>query len=314
MKKLISMKKVVLGLLLLTVTLTGCTSGQKVENIVMTYVSSPLNVPSIVEKNQGAFQQAFSDAGYTFEYSNLTTGPEQTQALASGSVQFLNCVGSTSVILAAANGADVKILDMYSRSSKPFTLISNDDSINSPEDMRGKTVGGPVGTVLHELLVAYLASGNMSIDDVNFVNMGIPDALAGLSNGSVDVAMLAGPAAFNAQKEFHLVTTGEGLINSTLVVAVSNDFYQNNKEAIDIFRNVQQDTLAYITNNNDSALQMVADELDLSLNDVKEMYAMYDFNSAITAEDIANMQKTADFMLENGMIDNAVNVQDLIID
>ena len=86
--------------------------------IMVTYVKSPLNVPSIVEKDQKIFANAFEKLGYEVGYSDLTTGPEQTQALASGDIQFLYAVGATSVILAASNGLDIKIISTYSRSPK----------------------------------------------------------------------------------------------------------------------------------------------------------------------------------------------------
>ena len=51
----------------------------------------------------------------------------------------------------------------------------------------------------------------MTIDDVNYVNMSIPDAKAGLDGGSVDVALVAGATAYNAgQQGYHLVADGEG--------------------------------------------------------------------------------------------------------
>ena len=74
------------------------------ETITVTFVSSPLNVPSIVEKNHGIFADTFSEIGVkAVEYSDLTSGADQTQALATGDIQFLYCVGATSVLLAAAN-------------------------------------------------------------------------------------------------------------------------------------------------------------------------------------------------------------------
>lgn len=71
----------------------------------------------------------------------------------------LYAVGATSVILSAANGADIKVLNMYSRSPKAFCMYSKDDSLTTPESLKGKTIAGPAGTNLHELLAAYLATG-----------------------------------------------------------------------------------------------------------------------------------------------------------
>ena len=91
----------------LTFSLTGwafAASEAVPETITMTFVSSPLNVPSIVERNHGIFADTFSEIGVKeVPYSDLTSGADQTQALASGDIQFLYCVGATSVILAAAN-------------------------------------------------------------------------------------------------------------------------------------------------------------------------------------------------------------------
>ena len=165
-----------------------------------------------MEKEEGIFTKAFADDGIEVKYAEITSGADQTQALAAGDVQVLYAVGATSVILSAANHADIKVLNMYSRSPKAFCMYSKDESISSPEDLRGKTIAGPVGTNLHELLAAYLATADMTVDDVNFVNMGIPEAKAGLEGGSVDVALLAGAAAYQTQQQgYHLITDGEGL-------------------------------------------------------------------------------------------------------
>lgn len=167
-----------------------------IDKLTVTYVTSPLNVPTIIEKDQGIFEK---ELGVPVEYAELTSGADQTQALASGDVQVLYAVGATSVILSAANGADIKVLNMYSRSPKAFCMYSKDETLTTPESLKGKTIAGPTGTNLHELLVSYLAQAGMTLDDVNYVNMTIPDAKAGLDGGSVDVALLAGATAYNAE-------------------------------------------------------------------------------------------------------------------
>lgn len=156
------MKKLLALLLcaVMALSLAACSSSGKytVDTVTVTYVESPLNVPSIIEKQQGSLAAAYEKMGLKFAYSDLTSGADQTAALASGDIQILNAVGGTSVLLAAANGLDIKIISMYSRSPEAFMLFSNDESLNSPESLAGKTIAGPKGTNLHELLVAYLAT------------------------------------------------------------------------------------------------------------------------------------------------------------
>ena len=101
-------------------------ASESLDKIGMTYVKSPLNVPSIVDKFKGFYAKSF---GVPVEYSDITSGAKQTQALASNSLQFLNCVGGTSVILAAANKADIKIVSAYSRAPEAFVIFAKDQNI-----------------------------------------------------------------------------------------------------------------------------------------------------------------------------------------
>jgi len=314
------MKKRVLNLLLaMSMTiglLAGCANEEEAKELpkklTFTYVTAPLNVPSIVDKEKKVFVNAFEELGIDVEYAELTSGADQTQALASGDVQVLYAVGASSAILSAANGADIKVLNMYSRSPKAFSMHANDNEIDSPEDLKGKTIAGPAGTNLHELLAAYLATADMTIEDVNFVNMGIPEAKAALDGESVDVALLAGATAFQANEQgYHMVADGEGLIDAIIAVAVTDEFYQNNPEIIEVLEKAQEEIADFITQNEADAFEMTAKELGLDVEAVREMYGMYDFSTEITSEDVDGFQKTADFMYENGMIEENLDVTTL---
>lgn len=300
--------------LMAATALTGCSSSAEktLDNLTFTYVTAPLNVPSIIEKEKGIFAETFEDMGISVEYAELTSGADQTQALASGDVQVLYAVGATSVILSAANDADIKVLNMYSRSPKAFCMYSQDTSLTTPESLRGKTIAGPVGTNLHELLVAYLATADMTLEDVNYVNMSIPEAKAALDGGSIDVALMAGAAAYVAKEQgYNLVADGEGLIDAIIAVAVTDEFYNTHPEIIEKLQDAQDKIASYINENEEESLQIVADTLELDLTAVEEMVEFYDFSTELTEADRAGFQRTADFMFANGMIENALDVNTL---
>lgn len=306
----------VLALILIcSLALTACGGTETVKDITVTYVTSPLNVPSIVEKNHSIFAETMKEVGVeNVIYSEITSGADQTQALASGDIQFLYAVGATSVILSAANDADIKIISMYSRSPKAFCLFSGDESITTPEDLRGKTIAGPQGTILHELLVAYLATGGMTLDDVSFVNTTIPDAMAALLGGSVDCALLAGAAAYNTQASgAHLVTNGDGLVEASICCATTQKFYDEHKDVVESFLKAQQNVLTFLAENEETALQEAAEYLDLELSAVQDMYGYYDFDMTIRDSDITAIESTMRFMLETGMIEQEVDINDLVI-
>ena len=309
---------VVLAAGVLMTSMVGCSSTNEsnLEELTITHVTSPLNVPSIIQKNKNMFAEEFKANGkeMTVNYAEITSGADQTQALASGDVDILYAVGGTSVISAAANGADIKILNMYSRSPEAFCMYSHDENIKSAQDLKGKTIAGPVGTNLHQLLVAYLEKAGMTIDDVNYVNMAIPDAKAALDGKSIDVALLAGPTAYKANKQgYNLVTNGKGLTDAVIAVAVTEEFYNEHKEDIEIFMNAEKNIIKYINENHKEAMEIVAKELDLEKSAVEEMYNQYDFNMETTDADIKAFQNVADFMLKTGMIESEVNAEELFI-
>lgn len=297
--------------------LVGCGSPKtetNPEKMVFTYVTAPLNVPSVVEKEKEIFEGIFEEMDIDVEYAELTSGAEQTQALASGDVQVLYGVGASSVILAAANDADIKVLNMYSRSPKAFCMYAKDENISSPEDLRGKKIAGPAGTNLHELLVSYLATANMTIEDVDYVSMSIPEAKAALDGGSIDVALVAGATAYQAgQQGYHMVADGEGLIDAIIAVAVTEEFYNKYPEVIEKLQKAQEEIARFLRENKKEALQMVAEELDLEVDAVEEMYAYYDFTTEILEKDKQGFQRTADFMFESGMLENKLDVSKLFI-
>ncbi|MBQ6819712.1 MAG: NrtA/SsuA/CpmA family ABC transporter substrate-binding protein [Clostridium sp.] len=311
-------KAVVAGALVMA-SMVGCsgktnTETSQISELTITHVTSPLNVPSIIQKNKNTFEQVFKNEGMDIKvnYAEITSGADQTQALASGDVDILYAVGGTSVISAAANGADIKVLNMYSRSPKAFCMYSADESINSAEALRGKTIAGPTGTNLHQLLVAYLEKAGMTIDDVNYVNMSIPDAKAALDGGSVDVALVAGPTAYKSQQQgYHLVTDGEGLTDALIAVAVREDFYNEHKDVIDAFMAGESEVLEFINNNYDETMGIVATELDLDKSAVEEMFTQYDFNMDITEADRVAFQNVADFMYKTNMIESEFDVNSL---
>jgi len=319
------MKKCLLMLMATVMTMllvAGCSSSSKqekkeaykptVKKVVATYVQAPLNVPSIIEKERKSFEEAYKPFNLPFEYSTITSGADQTAALASGDIQLLNCVGGSSVLISAAAGADIKILSVYANAPKAFRLFSKDVGIKSPADLKGKTIAGPKGTILHELLAAYLKKGGLSMKDVKFVSMGLPAARAALEGGKVDAALQAGPLAYTAEKAgLHIVTNGEGLVSGLTVTATSAKFYKENKPLVDAFLKVQKDSLKYMSDNKAEAMKLTAKATGLKPEAVEAMYPLYDFNPAVTDTTKKNLKETQEFLVSAGIMQKKVDVDKL---
>ena len=102
-------KLIALGLSVLTALtlLSGC-GGEKKESakpalkeLKVTYVKSPLNIPSIVDKHNQTLVKEFGKDKITVTFPEINSGAKQTEALASGSLDVCSALGGTSAILAA---------------------------------------------------------------------------------------------------------------------------------------------------------------------------------------------------------------------
>ena len=305
------MKKFLLAFLCVSVFASGA-GAEKLATLRMTYIKPPLNVPSIVARGQKRYEKGF--APLKLEYVQMESGVDQTTALAAGEMHILNALGVSSLVFAASNGADVKIIGMYGVSPRAFCLYSKSKKIKSARDLKGKTIAGPKGTNLHELLAAYLTKAGMKESDVKFVSMDIVSSYSAMENGSVDCALLAGATAYAAKKAgYNLVTDGKGLVAGAIVTATSQDFYNKHKDIVKKFYRTQGEVLKYIKQNKSQAIEVTARELGLKKEDVAQMLPLYDFHQEITASDIKGMQATADFLYKNKMIKRPVNIRKLIL-
>lgn len=316
-----SMKKLLALLLagMLAVSAAGCgTSADQaapVNTINISYVKLPLNVPSIVEKRLGLFENEFGKDNIKVVFPEILEGPKMTEALAAGSLDFCNALGATSAILAAANGVDLKIIGIYSRAPKAFTIMAKDPHITTVADLKGKKIAGPKGTILHQLLLAALAKQGMAPQAAEFINMGIPQGVAAMSSGNVDAALVAGPAVPQALAHgAHIITTGEGLLDATIVIAAGNKFLSAHADLARRYLKVHNESLLYMKEHPEEVYKMAAEETGISVEEVRNMYGWYDFNPAITPADLDDMEKTQEFLLQNGLLAKKVDLRALVSD
>ena len=283
------------------------------KSISLTYVKAPLNVPSIVEKKLGLLEKEFAKDKIAVQYPEITVGSKQTEAMAAGSLDFAHALGGTSAILAAANGVDLKIIAIYSRAPKAFVVLTKGDKIQKVSDLKGKKVAGPKGTILHQLILAALAKEGLKPDDIQFVSMDLPSSAAALMNGSVDAALSAGPDAIRAEKAgARILTTGEGLVEATIVTAVRGEFLQKHPDLVKRFLKTHAAAIEHMRSKPDEVLAMTAAETGLPADTVKLMLPMYDFSPTVKPSDIAELKRTQEFLLQNGMLKKSIEIEKMI--
>lgn len=289
-------------------------AAEKLDKLAITYVTSPFNVPSIVMRAKGYLDAAFKPLGITLSAPEITSGAQQVQALAAGEVQIASVLGSASAILGQANGVDVKVIAAYSRNAEAYQILTRADGPKTVAELKGKTIAGPKGTTLHQLLGAALAKDGLKLADVNHVNMDLPTARAALLAGKVDAATLAGANALAVEAAGgRIVASGKGVIDPTIVIAVRGDLLKDHPEVVEAYLTAHRQALEFMKTNPDEALKLAADDQKISLDDARRTLAWYDFALKMTDGDVANLNADQDFMIEAGMLKTRIDIKkDLI--
>ncbi|WNJ92579.1 NrtA/SsuA/CpmA family ABC transporter substrate-binding protein [Bosea sp. 685] len=309
------LKLFVAAAMLATSPMIAAHAADKPAKVSVTYVSSPFNVPSIIMRKKGFLDDAFGALGVKTENPEITSGGAQIQALAAGAIDIASVLGGTSAILGRANGIDLKVIAAYSRSPKAFFVMTGANGPGSIEALKGKSVAGPKGTTLNQLLAAALASKGMKLTDVEYLNMELPAARAALLAGKVDAATLAGANALQVEAAGgRILASGEGLIAPISVIAVRGAFLREQPALVAAYLAAHRKALDFMRDNPEEALKIAAEDQKISIDDARKQLPWYDFTLAMTDRDIENLAGDQRFMVEAGMLQKTIDIRADLID
>jgi sulfonate transport system substrate-binding protein len=305
----------VAGIFLATVSNVSAAASSEPGAIRITYVKLPLNVPAVLVKHMGMLEKEFRADEIKIERPEITSGGKQTQALAAGSIDIASVVSSTSAITARANGVDLKVVAVFARAPRAFNIVAIDPGIKSVKDLKGRKVAGPKGSLLNQTLYAALIKNGLNPEDVGYVHMGVPKAMAALVGKSVDAALIAGPFVPKAESRgARIIANGDGLVKGLIVTAVRESFLEKYPVLVKRCLAVRNKALEFMKDNPEKTCEIVAQETGLSVENVRRMIPWYDFNPSIDDSDIADLKATQSFLVESGMLEEPTAIEELVKD
>ena len=281
--------------------------------INVSYVTSPFNLQVMVTKLQGRLEKEFKKDGIRIKWHEITSGAKQAQAMAAGSLDFGMVMNSTSVLMANAAGNPLIIVSAVSRPSQTFAIVAGENGPRTIADLKGKTVAGPKGTVLHQMLLAALHKAGLRQSDVQFFSMGLPKARAAMLSGDVDAALMAASLVIRSLAEgAHVIATAESLVTPKLVLAARGDFVAQHPNLVARVVKVHKEAQAYIDENRSEAIAMGAKEKNISVADASKLAEWADFTTSLTPGDLQSMEADMDFLIANDLIKKAVDLNDVV--
>jgi ABC-type nitrate/sulfonate/bicarbonate transport system substrate-binding protein len=280
----------------------------------ISYVESPFNLQIMVMKERRMLEEAFASRGIEVRWHTITSGADQTQAMAAGSLDIASVINSASVILANSAGNPVQIAALVSRPRQSFALMVGPAGPRSVRELKGKTVAGPKGTVLHQMLAAALDREGMSLADLNFIQMGLPEARTALLAGRVDGALQAASLIVrNEEAGMRTLFTADGYLSPLLFTAVRPGFARRYPELLDVYLDVQKAAYGWITAHTREAVDTGARLQQISPEDGMKLFRWSGIALVMAAEDLPALEADVDFLYRLGMIDKKIRAAGMIL-
>ena len=114
--------KTFVAALALTVS-TALAAAEMPKELNITYVKSPFNLQNIVMKERKLLEENFGKEGVKVNWYVINSGAQQAQALASGSLDASAVMNTASLLMAATNGVDLRVVTGVAHPNSIFAIV-----------------------------------------------------------------------------------------------------------------------------------------------------------------------------------------------
>jgi ABC-type nitrate/sulfonate/bicarbonate transport system substrate-binding protein len=164
------------------------------------------------------------------------------------------------------------------------------------------------------MLVAALVSEGMNANDVNFIQMDLPDARAALLSGRIDGALQAAALIIRGREAgMKVLFTADGYVTPLLLSAVRPDFAKNYPDLLQIYLDTQKETYSWILANPAEAVAIGSRIQQISEADGQRLYEWSGMASVLEQSDLPALTADVNFLLEQNMISQKANPADFIL-
>ncbi len=273
-------------------------------------VLRPFNVPQIVMRERRLLEKRLEPLGMTVTWHDITSGVVQAQALASGALDIASVINPISLVLALANHNPMKIVAGFARNTKLAAILSLNPAIRTAADLKGRTVAGIKGTVLHELLIKALQQAGLGIDDVTFLDMDLPASYTALLARRVDAAVLAADLILKADHAgAHELEVPPRIVTPVNTVCASDALIARQPQLVRLFKEAQREAVALVAADPEAAIALGCRVNGIAPADGRTLFGWQSFFTDLTEADLDSIGRDMQFLLDVGLCPRPVDLR-----
>lgn len=284
-------------LLLLTVLISCETSVDPLH-----YASSPILIetPAHVALKNGFFEKE----NLNVDLSIHPDGKSSFKSLLDGQADVAS-VMATPVVYERFSGKDFRIIAAVRHSKFHSLIASRNAGINSPEDIKGKSVGVTKGTSGEYFMQSYLISKGIVPEEVDVVYMSGPELPGALKEGAVDVIFSWKPFIGEAKKMLGkdaITFSSSRLVQPSWLIVTTEPFIRQHPEVLKRFLLSIRKGIGFIDDHPEAAIEMHRQVIDIDNGSMARDLTRMNLGLSLSQELLVDLENQAQWLREMGYI------------
>lgn len=273
-------------------------------------------IPLYIVEDKGWLEEAFAEAGYDIKvtYTEFESGPPENEAFAMGQ-QDIGVMGNVPAISGIAAGQKRDIIGIAYNGEKTLgILVQNDSDITAVSDLAGKKVGIVIGSIAQDYLNAMLENAGIFMEDVELINLGVSELETALMTGQVDAVAIWNPEKLKICSDHAgvLLADGTGVYAGENVIVANREYIKQNPGIVRIFMEQYQRGVEELKRDPEGYAEKYSAVTGLPKELLIQTWEDSNFPVILTPQDQYELEKTAEFLYEKGLVNTSVNIADYL--
>ncbi len=286
--------------------IASCAPGEPVKSmkkINLGISRSFLSVPVYIAKEQGYF----SKEGLDVTVKEYSSGKLATRDLFAGTVD-ISTVADMPVVFNSFKRDDFCIFATFTHSYDFVSIITREDKgFKTGGDLKGKRVGANRGTSSHFFLGVYLIHNNLSISDVELVDIKTVDLPAALKNDEVDAISVWQPysqATERLLRDDARELPHSEIYRTTFDFAVMKNFAEDHADILEKFIGAIDKAAAFMKDNKEKSQEIIAGRFKLDKDIVHSAWDDFVFDISLDQSLLVSWDEIARWAIKNKFTEN----------
>ncbi|MFT4045281.1 MAG: ABC transporter substrate-binding protein [Solimonas sp.] len=278
---------------------------------------TPAKAKLVIGDQKGGMKTLLEASGqidgidYPVEWTQFQNAAPLLEALRAGAID-VGIGGDAPFVFVVGSGADIKAIGAV-RTTGPATtvMVRGDSDIHELQDLVGKRIATPRGSIGQHLILAWLRSRNLPLDAVQFAFLAPNDGQAALLNGAVDAWSIWDPyaAAGELLNGMRILPVERGLAPGLAFVFSRPPVIAERRGQLEDFIARLAKARQWAEQNRDRYAAVFSKETGMPLQ-VAQRYTQRSVMVSVPVDDrvIADEQGIADLFVDAGLLDRGVDV------